>query len=167
MYCIPTHPAAAGGKLNASQFYITVGEDIDSLDEKYTIFGEVAEGMDVVDAINEAYCDEDGRPYQNIRCDMPFSKPCIALMHSSITCYSSNTTHCATASGTRRFWRTPLTTQQAWRSTSPTAPQSLCLLQSRGGLRRTGRRRMTRGMPMRWKRPIAPMRLPIVLWCWR
>lgn len=58
----------AGGKLNASQFYITTGEDLDSLDEKYTIFGEVAEGMDVVDAINEAYCDEDGRPYQNIRC---------------------------------------------------------------------------------------------------
>lgn len=59
---------AAGGKLNASQFYITLGEDLDSLDEKYTIFGEVAEGMEVVDAINDAYCDEEGRPYQNIRC---------------------------------------------------------------------------------------------------
>ncbi len=63
---------AAGGKLNASQFYITTGEDLDSLDEKYTIFGQVAEGMEVVDAINDAYCDDAGRPYQNIRCVYTF-----------------------------------------------------------------------------------------------
>ena len=33
--------AGAGENCNASQFYITIGEDLDSLDEKHTIFGEV------------------------------------------------------------------------------------------------------------------------------
>ena len=33
--------ASAGENLNASQFYITTGEDLDSLDEKHTIFGQV------------------------------------------------------------------------------------------------------------------------------
>lgn len=33
---------AGGGKdANASQFYITTGTDLDSLDEKHTLFGEV------------------------------------------------------------------------------------------------------------------------------
>ena len=32
---------AGGGKdMNASQFYITTGVDLDSLDDKHTIFGE-------------------------------------------------------------------------------------------------------------------------------
>ncbi len=33
--------ASAGKNLNASQFYLTTGEDLDSLDEKHTIFGQV------------------------------------------------------------------------------------------------------------------------------
>ena len=33
--------ASAGENLNASQFYITTGEELDSLDEKHTIFGQV------------------------------------------------------------------------------------------------------------------------------
>ncbi len=33
---------ASGGKdLNASQFYITTGDELDSLDERHTLFGEV------------------------------------------------------------------------------------------------------------------------------
>jgi len=59
--------AGTGENSNASQFYITTGEDLVSLDEKRTIFGEVAEGMDVVMKIDESYCDEQGRPFQNIR----------------------------------------------------------------------------------------------------
>lgn len=59
--------AGAGENANASQFYITTGEYLDSLDEKHTIFGEVAEGMNIVMLINEAYCDDNDRPYQNIR----------------------------------------------------------------------------------------------------
>lgn len=59
--------ASAGPDQNASQFYLTTGEDLHSLDEKHTLFGEVAEGWDVLEAINDAPCDDDGRPLQNIR----------------------------------------------------------------------------------------------------
>ena len=59
--------ASAGENLNASQFYITTAEDMDSLDEKHTVFGQVAEGFDVIDKLNEAFCDDAGRPFQNIR----------------------------------------------------------------------------------------------------
>jgi len=67
--------AGAGPDLNASQFYITTGDDLHSLDEKHTIFGEVAEGWDVLEAINETPCDDAGRPLQNIR----YVLRCIAL----------------------------------------------------------------------------------------
>ena len=59
--------AGGGENLNASQFYITTGAELDSLDEKHTIFGEVAEGLDVLSAINDVLVDSDGRPMQNIR----------------------------------------------------------------------------------------------------
>lgn len=39
--------------------------DIQFLDGKHTIFGEVAEGLDgVLKEINELYCDTNGRPYR-------------------------------------------------------------------------------------------------------
>ncbi|XP_044479823.1 peptidyl-prolyl cis-trans isomerase CYP59-like [Mangifera indica] len=59
--------ASAGEDLNASQFYITLREDLDYLDGKHTVFGEVAEGLDTLTRINEAYVDEKNRPYKNIR----------------------------------------------------------------------------------------------------
>ena len=61
--------ACAGGAegTNASQFYITTGQDLDSLDGKHTIFGEVSEGLDVLQQIDEAFVDDAGRPLQNIR----------------------------------------------------------------------------------------------------
>lgn len=59
--------ASAGSNLNASQFYITLSDNLDSLDEKHTIFGQVAEGLEVLDALNDSLVDEAGRPYQNIR----------------------------------------------------------------------------------------------------
>ncbi|EFN52100.1 hypothetical protein CHLNCDRAFT_56335 [Chlorella variabilis] len=59
--------AGAGKDMNGSQFYITTGEDLHSLDGKHTIFGEVAEGLDVLEAVDTAPCDDDGRPLQNIR----------------------------------------------------------------------------------------------------
>ncbi len=59
---------AGGGKeTNASQFYITTGLELDSLDGKHTIFGEVSEGLDVLQQIDEAFVDDAGRPLQNIR----------------------------------------------------------------------------------------------------
>ncbi|KNA17469.1 hypothetical protein SOVF_079670 isoform B [Spinacia oleracea] len=73
--------ASAGENLNASQFYITLRDDLDYLDEKHTVFGEVAEGHETLTRINEAYLDEKGRPYKNIRIkhtyvlDDPFEDP--------------------------------------------------------------------------------------------
>ena len=56
-----------GPDTNGSQFYITLRGDLDFLDGKYTIFGEIAEGEDVLERINAAYCDKQNRPYRNIR----------------------------------------------------------------------------------------------------
>jgi peptidyl-prolyl cis-trans isomerase-like 4 len=73
--------ANAGKNMNASQFYITANDGLDSLDGKHTIFGEVSEGLDAVMRINEAYCDDSGKPWQNIRIrhtiilDDPFEDP--------------------------------------------------------------------------------------------
>lgn len=73
--------ASAGENLNASQFYFTLREDLDYLDGKHTVFGEVAEGLDTLMRINEAYIDDKGRPYKNIRIkhtyilDDPFDDP--------------------------------------------------------------------------------------------
>ena len=64
---INTCHVGVGENTNASQFYITTGEGLYNLDEKHTIFGQVAEGWDVLEAINDAPCDDEGRPLQNIR----------------------------------------------------------------------------------------------------
>jgi peptidyl-prolyl cis-trans isomerase-like 4 len=53
--------------VSGSQFFITLGDELDSLDGKYTIFGRVAEGFDTLEKINDAYCDDKGRPYRDIR----------------------------------------------------------------------------------------------------
>jgi len=52
---------------NGSQFYITLREKVEQLDQKHTIFGTVAEGFDVLDKINSTMVDETFAPYQNIR----------------------------------------------------------------------------------------------------
>ena len=44
---------------------------MDYLDNVHTVFGEVAEGMDVLMKINEAYCDKEHRPYKDIRYTSP------------------------------------------------------------------------------------------------
>ncbi len=72
-----------GKDCNASQFYITLREDIDYLDGKHTIFGELAEteGLDVVHTLNKTYCNKEGRPFKDIRIlhtiilDDPFDDP--------------------------------------------------------------------------------------------
>ncbi|KAF2317670.1 hypothetical protein GH714_039517 [Hevea brasiliensis] len=56
--------ASAGENLNASQFYFTLRDGLDYLDGKHTVFGEVAEGLDTLTRINEAYVDEKNRPYK-------------------------------------------------------------------------------------------------------
>ncbi|GMI81092.1 hypothetical protein HRI_001778400 [Hibiscus trionum] len=59
--------ASAGENLNASQFYFTLRDDLDYLDGKHTVFGEVGEGFETLTRINEAYVDDKNRPYKNIR----------------------------------------------------------------------------------------------------
>jgi len=61
--------ASGGENQNTSQFYITMrGEDLEFLDGKHTIFGEVAEGLDTtLKEMNELYCDTNGRPYRDVR----------------------------------------------------------------------------------------------------
>lgn len=52
---------------NGSQFYFTLRDTVDHLDGKHTIFGVVAEGLDVLDKINGSMVDENNAPFQNIR----------------------------------------------------------------------------------------------------
>lgn len=44
-----------------------MGDDLDYLDGQHTVFGEVVEGFEVLDKINDAICDDEHRPYQDIR----------------------------------------------------------------------------------------------------
>lgn len=57
----------ADEKLIASQFLVTLGDDIDYLDGKALIFGKVVEGFDTLEKINEAFTDTKGRPLKDIR----------------------------------------------------------------------------------------------------
>lgn len=53
---------------NRSQFFITLrGEDLEHLEKTHTVLGEVAEGEEVLQILNNLYCDEDSRPYQDVR----------------------------------------------------------------------------------------------------
>lgn len=50
-----------------SQFFITLGTDLTYLDAQHCVFGEVVEGLDVLELLNEAICDNGNRPYKDIR----------------------------------------------------------------------------------------------------
>ncbi|TIB76033.1 cyclophilin-like protein [Wallemia mellicola] len=50
-----------------SQFFITLGENISYLDGKHAPFGQVVEGLDTLEKMNEVYVDSDGRPYKDVR----------------------------------------------------------------------------------------------------
>lgn len=64
-----------------SQFFFTLGPDLGYLDAQHCVFGEVVEGMDVVELLNEVICDGDNRPYKDVRIthtvvlDDPFPDP--------------------------------------------------------------------------------------------
>ncbi|KAI1316625.1 Peptidyl-prolyl cis-trans isomerase cyp6 [Mortierella claussenii] len=71
----------SGAGVIGSQFFITMTDGLDYLDGRYTIFGKVAEGMDVLEKINGAYTDSNFRPFKDIRIkhtivlDDPFPDP--------------------------------------------------------------------------------------------
>ncbi|XGW19207.1 hypothetical protein V3C99_003218, partial [Haemonchus contortus] len=70
-----------GNNMLGSQFFITLGENLDYLDDKHTIFGQVTEGIDTLEKMNDQLCDGDHKPYRDIRIahtivlDDPFEDP--------------------------------------------------------------------------------------------
>lgn len=70
-----------GDNLIASQFFLTLGSDLSSLDGQHCVIGQVTEGMDILRHLNDAICDHTHRPYQDIRIthtvvlDDPFENP--------------------------------------------------------------------------------------------
>ena len=50
-----------------SQWIVTLRNDCASLDDMYTVFGEVVDGWDTLDKLNAAFCDGGGRPLVDVR----------------------------------------------------------------------------------------------------
>jgi peptidylprolyl isomerase len=57
--------ANAGANTGGSQFFINLVNN-NYLDTKHPVFGQVVEGMDVVDAIGKVATDQNARPIQNV-----------------------------------------------------------------------------------------------------
>ncbi|KAL4897436.1 cyclophilin-like domain-containing protein [Aspergillus ambiguus] len=80
MATVPS-PTDPDQRIAASQFLITLGDNLDYLDGKAVIFGKVVEGFDVLEKVNEAFVDGRGRPLKDIRIrhtailDDPFDDP--------------------------------------------------------------------------------------------
>lgn len=59
---------SSGDGMVGSQFFFTLGADLLSLDDSsHCVFGEVVEGLDVLRQLNEEICDEQHRPYKDVR----------------------------------------------------------------------------------------------------
>ncbi|XP_005110818.1 peptidyl-prolyl cis-trans isomerase sig-7 [Aplysia californica] len=56
-----------GSGMHGSQFFFTLADDLDYLDGKHTVFGEVAEGFDILEKLNKTFCDDSFRPHQDVR----------------------------------------------------------------------------------------------------
>jgi peptidyl-prolyl cis-trans isomerase B (cyclophilin B) len=58
--------ANAGPNTNGSQFFVVTAEATPWLDGKHTVFGRVASGMEVVDAISQVETDANDKPREAI-----------------------------------------------------------------------------------------------------
>lgn len=56
-----------GDQLIGAQFFLTLGDNLTSLDETHCVIGQVTEGHDVLRTLNDAICDANHRPYKDIR----------------------------------------------------------------------------------------------------
>ncbi|CAD56584.1 Peptidyl-prolyl cis-trans isomerase sig-7 [Caenorhabditis elegans] len=56
-----------GDNMLGSQFFITLGENLDYLDDQHTIFGQVTEGLETLEKLNEQLADTNNRPFKDIR----------------------------------------------------------------------------------------------------
>src|SRR3954462_6057168 len=59
--------ANAGPNTNGSQFFIVTADACPWLDGKHTVFGQVTNGMDVVDAISAVDRDRSDKPREEVR----------------------------------------------------------------------------------------------------
>jgi len=64
------------------QFYFTLRDGLDDqLDGKNTVFGEVVDGFEVLEQISNAYVDDKGRPFIDIRCVLCFAEIGTSVTH--------------------------------------------------------------------------------------
>ena len=58
--------ANQGPNTNTSQFFITTGENLESLNGENVVFGKVVEGIDVVKMIESIETDDDDAPTERV-----------------------------------------------------------------------------------------------------
>ncbi|EGT32782.1 CBN-SIG-7 protein [Caenorhabditis brenneri] len=56
-----------GDNMLGSQFFITLGENLDYLDDQHTIFGQVTEGLETLEKLNDQLTDTNNKPFRDIR----------------------------------------------------------------------------------------------------